>query len=851
MDSSIIVEMNRLLGKRHVERIRMTPFRWCLHILSPLEVNLKLLKVMVCRWARHYVSFRVSQQLVPFIVFDVFMSTCLKKGGLDIPFDESIIGLVGQMFNPKTTTLKEMIDMFNAIVQDKNIEVDVVLLDDVDSLLGQLKDFFCMVMLLTRSSRAYCDGSCITQGQKKTDHIFQTGDLNLEWYVSKQDRKLPKICAAFHMDDGGIGKGSLVERSRVEEANDESSDDGTWEAEVACGTDEEVGGGGHEAHVGGGDEEGDGGGDEEGDGGGAEDPACAFNEVPGNDEPIHEDEKVSACHHPSVCIKIDDNGDDDEGEVVPLAIPPLCSFVGKTSSCTSSYHHPEPSRSQKPSCGQHQHHGKKETHPWQQVGDGRVLDNSSGSREGRKIVIFVRAEAARFVGEEEVVGSGRVHAGVRVSVVLDLRLVPCRYFRPPSCAILKPSWSSLSSIDIVSSRCLGWHLRTSMDSSIIVEMNRLLGKRHVERIRMTPFRWCLHILSPLEVNLKLLKVMVCRWARHYVSFRVSQQLVPFIVFDVFMSTCLKKGGLDIPFDESIIGLVGQMFNPKTTTLKEMIDMFNAIVQDKNIEVDVVLLDDVDSLLGQLKDFFCMVMLLTRSSRAYCDGSCITQGQKKTDHIFQTGDLNLEWYVSKQDRKLPKICAAFHMDDGGIGKGSLVERSRVEEANDESSDDGTWEAEVACGTDEEVGGGGHEAHVGGGDEEGDGGGDEEGDGGGAEDPACAFNEVPGNDEPIHEDEKVSACHHPSVCIKIDDNGDDDEGEVVPLAIPPLCSFVEDNVKQLGNGICREDQQLHIQLPPSGAFTVSETFMWAASAPWKERNTPLAAGWRRKSAGQQQW
>ncbi|XP_052736698.1 uncharacterized protein LOC128197890 [Vigna angularis] len=129
------------------------------------------------------------------------------------------------------------------------------------------------------------------------------------------------------MDDGGMSEGSFPERSKVEEADDESSNDDTWEAEAACGNDEEGGGGGHEAPASGGDEEGDGGFDEEAAGGAAEDPAGAFNEQPGDDEPAHEDEKVSASHHPSVCIEIDDDGDDDEGEV-PLAIPPLHSFVG-------------------------------------------------------------------------------------------------------------------------------------------------------------------------------------------------------------------------------------------------------------------------------------------------------------------------------------------------------------------------------------------------------------------------------------------------------------------------------------------------------------------------------------------
>ncbi|KAG2391643.1 uncharacterized protein HKW66_Vig0125960 [Vigna angularis] len=299
-------------------------------------------------------------------------------------------------------------------------------------------------------------------------------------------------------------------------------------------------------------------------------------------------------------------------------------------------------------------------------------------------------------------------------------IVPSCCYGRPSYATLKPSSTSLSSISIVPSRCRGpmaaqkgnWRLRTSMDSSTIVEMNRLLGNTHVERIRMTPFRWCLHILSPLEVNLKLLK-------------------------------------------------------------------------DQNIKVDVALAVERLSLHGHAS------------------------------------------HRSKQDRQLPEIRAIFHMDDGGMSEGSFPERSKVEEADDESSNDDTWEAgaeermrknnkniitlnakigvlmrelieiyqtpifneEAACGNDEEGGGGGHEAPASGGDEEGDGGFDEEAAGGAAEDPAGAFNEQPGDDEPAHEDEKVSASHHPSVCIEIDDDGDDDEGEV-PLAIPPLHSFVGD-------------------------------------------------------------
>ena len=99
----------------------------------------------------------------------------------------------------------------------------------------------------------------------------------------------------------------------------------------------------------------------------------------------------------------------------------------------------------------------------------------------------------------------------------------------------------------------------SVDSSLIVLMNGLLRKEHVERIGMTPFRWCLRLRKALKINCELLKVMVCRWAGHDVSFRLSHQLVPFTVLDVFMTTGLGIGGLEIPFDECIEALVGEMF----------------------------------------------------------------------------------------------------------------------------------------------------------------------------------------------------------------------------------------------------------------------------------------------------
>ncbi|KOM37561.1 hypothetical protein LR48_Vigan03g094300 [Vigna angularis] len=416
--------MNRLLRKCHVERIRMTPFMWCLNIGSPVEVNLKLLKVMVCRWVGHDNSFRVSQQLVPFSVIDVFMSIGLEIGGLQIPFDEVVVGLVGEMFKSKTISLKDLTDMFNVIVHDNNIDVDVVLLDDLDSLclydwctgvhkhivenLNKCKKKIMrggIAQSLTLSGnvavlQAWAVERLSLHGHashrffprimrwfpyksrtENIEHIFKTGDLNMEWYVRKEDRHRPEIRAAFNMDDGGMSEGSLAEGSKVEKDDDESSDDGTWEAgaeerlrknnediralnakigvltrelfeicqtpifteEDACGTDEEVGGGVDEVAEVGGDEKPEVGGDEEaevgrdcgfeeeGDGNAVHDPVGTYIEVRGEDKTAHEDEIVSRPIDNIVCIEIDDDGDEEEREVVPLAIPPLRSFVGDPS----------------------------------------------------------------------------------------------------------------------------------------------------------------------------------------------------------------------------------------------------------------------------------------------------------------------------------------------------------------------------------------------------------------------------------------------------------------------------------------------------------------------------------------
>ncbi|WVY96776.1 hypothetical protein V8G54_028927 [Vigna mungo] len=284
----------------------------------------------------------------------------------------------------------------------------------------------------------------------------------------------------------------------------------------------------------------------------------------------------------------------------------------------------------------------------------------------------------------------------------------------------------------MASRKASWRLRIFMDSASILEMNTKLQYRHRERLNMTPFKWCMNLLNPIEVNLKLLKEMVQWWVGNDVSFRVCQQLVPFNVVDVFMATGLDIGGLDVTFDQCLVGLVGDMFYPRTTTKKDLIQMFHLIVGDEDIEVDVVY--DLDSLC--LYDWAScvhnnIVQNLNKCKNKIMHGEIskslglsgnvavlqawgverlslhshrsqrlwpriwqwfpYTATEETISNIFKTGKLRMNWYLSKNDRETAEVRAAFDMDDGGIGEETKGEPSTLPDTDEDSSDEGTWEA----------------------------------------------------------------------------------------------------------------------------------------------------------------
>ncbi|WVZ23724.1 hypothetical protein V8G54_002268 [Vigna mungo] len=256
-----------------------------------------------------------------------------------------------------------------------------------------------------------------------------------------------------------------------------------------------------------------------------------------------------------------------------------------------------------------------------------------------------------------------------------------------------------------------WQVRAWMDTSYTVHMNSLLQARHVRRISETPFKCCLGIVEPIDLNLKLLKKL-------HQSFRVRQQLVSFDVVDVVMTLGLGIGGLEISFDESIVGKVGELFNSSKTKARELINTFDNIVGDDDLDVDVVcrlnsrhvsnmpcvVLDDLDSLYnydwsGATHTY--LVHSLNRCNKKLLTGkivdsisisgsvvvlqlwvyeclglhshsSCkvfprlkrfrpLNYGIEAIDLLFRKGKVHFDWYLRSVDRQNPIIRAAFNMD----------------------------------------------------------------------------------------------------------------------------------------------------------------------------------------------
>ncbi|WVZ01613.1 hypothetical protein V8G54_027682 [Vigna mungo] len=242
-------------------------------IVDPIELNMRLMKQMVRRWVPQHQSFRVRKELVPFNVVDVVMTLGFAVGGLEVRFDESIVGIVSELFNSTTIKLKDMINIFYTIVVNEDLDVDVakrvtnipcLVLDDLDTLCNydwSTAIHTYLVRSLHRCNKKILTGAIedslsisgavvalqlwvyerlclhgdtslkvfsrllrfrlVDYETDEIDVLLKKGEVQFEWYLSPSDHQNPIIRSALNLDPVG----------RSEEAAEKGDD--SFESAVA------------------------------------------------------------------------------------------------------------------------------------------------------------------------------------------------------------------------------------------------------------------------------------------------------------------------------------------------------------------------------------------------------------------------------------------------------------------------------------------------------------------------------------------------------------------------------------------------------------------------------------------
>lgn len=130
-------------------------------------------------------------------------------------------------------------------------------------------------------------------------------------------------------------------------------------------------------------------------------------------------------------------------------------------------------------------------------------------------------------------------------------------------------------------------MRAWSDTKAIVHINGILREIDRQRIECTPFKWCLQINYPIEFCNPLFKEMLIRWVGRNDCFVLKQTLVPFTVADVCIGLGLGVGGIDVTFDDELVGVVCQGFCSNSFTVKDVIRRIELLIENNIMNVDYV------------------------------------------------------------------------------------------------------------------------------------------------------------------------------------------------------------------------------------------------------------------------
>ncbi|XP_017437925.1 uncharacterized protein LOC108343975 [Vigna angularis] len=200
---------------------------------------------MVRRWVPHHQSFRVSQHLVPFNVQDVFRTLGLGVGGLEVPFDESVVGNDDSEVDVvcRLYVLVCFVVFFFPRKARYVSNMPCLVLDDLDSLSSydwSSAVHTYLVDSLNRCNKKLLSGwiadSLSISGNAVVLQLWAYERLGLhddcsakefprvqfDWYLSENDCLNPIIRRAFNLDEGLRREGSKREEKVAENEYDEN-----------------------------------------------------------------------------------------------------------------------------------------------------------------------------------------------------------------------------------------------------------------------------------------------------------------------------------------------------------------------------------------------------------------------------------------------------------------------------------------------------------------------------------------------------------------------------------------------------------------------------------------------------
>jgi len=205
-------------------------------------------------------------------------------------------------------------------------------------------------------------------------------------------------------------------------------------------------------------------------------------------------------------------------------------------------------------------------------------------------------------------------------------------------------------------------VRHRCKTNYIVKVNGLLRPSHRSQIGGTPFRWCVDMVKPLDINGVLLKHTLSWWVPEHESICIRQHLVRLSVLDVCVCLGLNAVGVDVEFNSVVCGVIKSLFEHEPITIDDIVNRIYFYLQSGD-DNDI---DNVDNVC-RLYLLLCFALLyFPRTSRTVTNmpftlldnlDNLNQYNWSRSVHSFLVEGFNRAYHTLRQDQNTSAITVA--------------------------------------------------------------------------------------------------------------------------------------------------------------------------------------------------